>query len=327
MATIKDVAETSGISIKTVSRVINGVETVRPNVRAKVEAAIRALNYRPALAARQLASGRSYIIVMLVPDVAAWYYSRMLLAVAQACRAVGWHLVVEAFERRALDEEADWTIGLSCDADAVIVLPPWSDHPQMLRALAALDLPTVRIAGRVPGHGMVLDVHDRAISAELVAHLIAQGHERIAMIAPPSDRVASEERHLGYRDAMAAAGLAVPDGFVQRGTMTFEGGVEAFGRLMALPLAPTAIFAVNDATALGAMTTALRMGVRVPQDMAFAGFDNAPESHSAWPALTTVEQPFDSIARAAVAMAIGREVGEEPLRPRIILRESSQPAA
>lgn len=324
MATIKDVAERSGISIKTVSRVLNGVETVRPKVRAKVEAAIRDLNYRPALAARQLASGRSHVVVMLVPDVAAWYYSCMLLAAAQACRAVGYHLVVEVFDRAALEADEDWRIGLSCDADAVIVLPPWSDHPHMVRALEALGLPAVRIAGRDAGYGRVLDVHDRGIACELVTHLIGRGHQRIAMIAPPSDRLASEERHLGYRDAMAKAGLSVPEVFVVRGGMTFESGEEAFGRLMALPLRPTAIVAVNDATALGAMTTALRLGFRVPGDLAFTGFDNSTESRSAYPALTTVEQPFDAMARKAVLMAIGREGEDMPMTPRIILRASSE---
>ncbi|WP_068085405.1 LacI family DNA-binding transcriptional regulator [Novosphingobium rosa] len=323
MATIKDVAERSGISIKTVSRVINGAQTVRPNIRAKVEQAIRALNYVPALAARQLVTGRNFIIVLLVPDAAHWYYSRMVLAIAQACRSVGWHLVVEVFERAALEEDEGWSIGLSCNADAVIVLPPWADHPRMLQSLAALGLPAVRVAGRSPGYGAVLDVHDRAISRQMVEHLIAQGHERIAMIAPPNDRVSSEERHLGYRDAMMAAGHRVPDAFVIRSNMLFEGGVDAFRQLMSLPVRPTAIFAVNDSSALGAMTTALRLGYRVPRDIAFAGFDNSPESMSSYPSLSTVAQSFDTIGRNAVLMAIGRTSDEEGIQSEIILRESS----
>ncbi|MDE1916579.1 MAG: LacI family DNA-binding transcriptional regulator [Sphingomonadales bacterium] len=323
MATIKDVAEKSGISIKTVSRVINGVETVRPNVRAKVEAAIRALNYRPALAARQLVTGRNFILVLLVPDAAHWYYSNMVLCMAQACRLVGWHLVVEVFERKALEEDDNWTIGLSCNADAVIVLPPWSDHPRMLCSLEALGLPAVRIAGREPGYGMILEIHDRAISCELVTHLIAQGHQRIAMIAPPSDRIASEERHLGYRDAMAAAGLEVPASFVLRSDMQVSGGEEAFRHLMAQPIRPTAIFAANDGMALGAMTMALRLGFRVPQDLAFVGFDNSPESRCAYPSLTTVAQPFEDVARTAVLMAIGRETPDRFIRGEILIRESS----
>ncbi|WP_343611650.1 LacI family DNA-binding transcriptional regulator [Novosphingobium sp.] len=326
MATIKDVAARSGISIKTVSRVLNGADTVRPNIRAKVEQAIRELQYRPALAARQLVTGRSFIIVLLVPDTAHWYYSMMVQAMAQACRSVGWHLVVETFDRQALEEDEHWSIGLSCDADAVIVLPPWSDHPRMLPSLERLGLPAVRIAGRVPGYGMLLKVHDRDVARQLVEHLIAQGHQRIAMIAPPSDQLSSEERHLGYRDAMAAAGLDVPDAFVFRSTMLFESGAEAFRQLMSLPVRPTAFFAVNDATALGAMTTALRLGFRVPQDLAFAGFDNSPESRYAFPSLTTADQPFEQIARQAVLMAIGRDEEQVETPRRIILRESSQSA-
>jgi LacI family transcriptional regulator len=98
MATIKDVAEHSGISIKTVSRVINGAQTVRPKVREKVEASIRALNYRPALAARQLASGRSFIIAMIAPRLTYSYFSRIMVAAADACRKVGYHLVLEVID-------------------------------------------------------------------------------------------------------------------------------------------------------------------------------------------------------------------------------------
>ncbi|HWU01355.1 MAG TPA: LacI family DNA-binding transcriptional regulator [Novosphingobium sp.] len=323
MTTIRDVAQRSGISIKTVSRVINGADTVRPNIRAKVEQAIRELNYRPALAARQLATGRSLVIVMLVPDVAHWYYSRLLLAAAQACKAIGYHLVVEPFRSEKLECDANWSLALTCNADAVIVPPPWSDDARMLAALEGLGLPTVRIAGRRQGYGDIVEVHDRQVSREVVEHLIAQGHSRIAMIAPPGTAMASEERHLGYRDAMAAAGLEVPDPFVVRGTMLFQSGAEALQQLMALPVRPTAVFAVNDECALGAMTAALRLGFRVPQDLAFAGFDNSAQSRSAYPALTTVEQPIEAIAQAAVALATGREAGQEDFTPRLILRESS----
>ena len=317
MATIKDVAEHSGISIKTVSRVINGVRTVRPKVREKVEASIRELNYRPALAARQLASGRSFIIALISPRQTYSYFSRIMVATADACRKVGYHLVLEVMDRE------DWTITLSCEPDAVIVVPPFADNPRVLAELAKLDKPLVRIAGKNDGIGRSVEVHDHAIARDMAHYLADKGHQVLAMIAPPRPDMASDERLTGFRDGLAERGLELPDSHVVRAGMTFAEGERAFRDLMALPRRPGAIFAANDQMALGAMACALRMGFRVPQDVAIAGFDNSDEGQMCYPALTSIHQPVEEIARIAVDLALDRPCADAGFAHHLVIRESA----
>ncbi|NOW48353.1 LacI family transcriptional regulator [Novosphingobium sp. SG751A] len=317
MATIKDVAQHSGISIKTVSRVINGAQTVRPGVREKVERAIRELHYRPALAARQLASGRSFIIAMIAPRLTYSYFSRIMVATADACRKVGYHLVLEV-----MDGE-DLSITLSCEPDAVIVVPPFADNRQVLAALMELGKPVVRIAGKDDGIGRSVEVHDHAIAREMAQYLAGRGHSVLAMIAPPRPDMAAEERLTGFRAGLAENGLDLSDSHVVRAGMTFAEGERAFRDLMALPQRPTAIFAANDQMALGAMACALRLGFRVPQDVAIAGFDNSVEGQMCYPALTSVHQPVEEIARIAVDLALDRGDGDASFAHHLVIRESA----
>jgi LacI family transcriptional regulator len=323
MATIKDVAERSGISIKTVSRVINGAPSVRANVRAKVEQAIRDLNYRPALAARQLATGRSFIVAMIAPRLTFSYFAGLMVASASACRAAGHHLVLEVVDAAEFSQQDQWQLQLSCEPDAVIVVPPFSDDPRMIEALCALGKPLVRIAGKNDGIGHSVEVHDHAIAREMAAYLVGKGHTRLAMIAPPHSQMAAEERLDGFRDGLAEHGIELAASCIVRGTMRFESGVAAFKELMALPQRPTAIFAANDVMALGAMSTALRLGFRVPQDIAIAGFDNAAEGQMCFPTLTSIHQPIEEIAEAAVNLALGRGHGAGSFHHRLIIRESA----
>jgi LacI family transcriptional regulator len=320
MTTIKDVAGHSGISIKTVSRVINGVASVRPNIRARVEASMRDLNYRPALAARQLAGGRSYIVALVAPRRTYSYFSRLMVAMSIACRGYGYHLVLEVIDVDDMTDEAAWSLRLSCEPDAVIVIPPFADDARILAALLGLGKPLVRVAGREDGVGQSLPVHDYAISREVAGYLLGKGHKALAMIAPPRPTMAAEERLAGFS---AAAEAALAAEHIVRGDMTFAGGEAAFRALMALPQRPSAIFAANDQMALGAMACALRMGYRVPSDVAIVGFDNSLEGQMCYPALTSVHQPVEEIAAAAVALALGRCEGVPVFAHYMVARESA----
>jgi len=324
MTTIKDVAESAGISIKTVSRVINGAPTVRPKVRAKVEAAMAALNYRPALAARQLASGRSFIVALIAPRATYSYFSRMMVAMAEACRSVGHHLVLEVIDAQEV-EAPDWHLRLSCDPDAVLVIPPYADHPRMVAALATLGKPLVRVAGAQDGMGQSLPVEDAAIAGEMARYLLGKGHRRLAIIAPPRDTMPAWSRVTGFAAALAEAGVDLPEAYMLRGDMRFSSGDAALRQLMALPQRPSAIFACNDPMALGAMSAALRLGFAVPQDVAIAGFDHSSEGQMGFPTLTTIHQPVEDIARRAVGMALGRAemVEQAGELPYLVPRESA----
>lgn len=323
MTTIKDVARVAGVSFKTVSRVINGETNVRPAMRERIETAIRELNYRPTLAARQLASHKSFIVTLVIPRFVASYIARMMIAMAAQCRAVGYHLVTELYEieRDAAGNEV--FPQFSVQSDAIILMPPFSDHLPLLEHVASLGTPMVRVAGILEGYGTRIEVDDTEISAELVRHLIGLGHRRIGMIAPPLPVKASETRIAGFMAALEEAGLDFDPKLLVRGDFSFGSGVRAAKHLLALPERPTAIFAASDEMALGVLAVARQLGYAVPGDLAIAGFDDSPESRLVSPPLTTIFQPIADIAGAAVYAATGRGKAPGKLSYRVVLRGST----
>lgn len=323
MATIKDVARAAGVSFKTVSRVINGEKKVSVAVRARVFQVIGDLKYRPNLAAKRLSSKRSRVIALVVPSVESSYIMGLIIEVARQCRRLGYHLVTETVDVDA--DPAPFPAGLhaSFRPDGIIVAPPFADHEAMLAAFEAAELPLVRIEGLRPGYGLVIRPSGVETSQELVNHLLMLGHRRIGMIAPPDIKGAPEERILGYRRALEAAGLPVDPDLIVRGNFSFASGANAIVKLLAVPERPTAVFATSDAMALGAMAMASRLGFRIPRDLAVAGYDNSPEGRMVYPQLTTIDQKLPAIARAAVEAAIFGETSNIEIRPELVIRGST----
>ncbi|NBC35069.1 substrate-binding domain-containing protein [Novosphingobium sp. FSY-8] len=323
MPTIKDVAKLAGVSFKTVARVVNGEPSVGKDLRERVEVAIRELGYRPSLAARQLAAQKSFIIGLIVPRAGISYIARMMIAVASACREQGYQVTTETIDWRGDNYNAAESLRFASRPDAVIVAPPFCNDAVFLQGLADQGLPIVRIAGVTDAPGMVIPVHEAPISIRLVEHLIALGHTRIGMVAPPLPIRASEERLVGYRAALAAAGIAYDPDLVIRGDFNFAGGVRAVTEMLALPQRPTAVFAASDDMAAGVLAQAHKLGFRVPDDLAVAGFDDAPLARMVWPPLTTVRQPVSQIAQAAVHAAIHQRVPEVSFQHELIIRGST----
>lgn len=323
MTTIKDVARHAGVSFKTVSRVINGEEPVRPEKRERVQAAIRELNYQPSLAARQLAGHKSYIVSLIMPRIGMGYIARMAIAIAAECRAVGYHLNIEVIDVDAHAAPINGDISFSVKPDAVILVPPFSDHHTLMERVEGEGLPLVRIASVREGYGTRLCVDDTDITVALMEHLLSLGHRRIGLVAPPLPEKASETRVTGYRRALAVAGIDADRDLEVRGNFSFASGAAAATQLLALPDRPTAIFAAGDQMALGVMAEAQRLGYRIPDDLAVAGFDDSAESRIVFPALTTVCQPITQIARAAVHAAIGRAGPDFQVQHELRLRGST----
>ncbi|MFM2302590.1 MAG: hypothetical protein RLZZ84_2326 [Pseudomonadota bacterium] len=322
MSTIVDVAARAGVSIKTVSKVLAGADTVRPKLKTRILAAMEELDYRPALAARQLASGRSYIVALLVPRLVGSYFATLVMEVSRACARRGYHAIVESFDDSD-DLLAEAALRLSCNPDAIVVAPPLSNNARLLDRLEQLGLPFARIAAASDAPGIPVRVEGRDAARGVVEHLIAQGHRRIAMLAPPGEASPSDDRRLGHGDALAAAGIAGDPALVVRTDFSFSGGARAMRGLMALKDRPTAIFCGNDLTALGALAMAQSLGLAVPDDVAIAGFDNSPESRQVFPPLTTVDQPIAAIATAAVDAALGRDGPIPVFRHELIVRGST----
>ncbi|MCY1672938.1 LacI family DNA-binding transcriptional regulator [Novosphingobium sp. SL115] len=323
VATIQDVALRADVSLKTVSRFINGETNIRPALRERIAAAVRELGYQPKLAARQLAGNRSYVIALIALARAGSYNARMMIAIGSAARAVGYHLVTELIDPADIPANGDFHIQLSLRPDSAILIPPFPDNGAILDFLERQGIPTVRVAAVHEGYGTPIRVHDETITADLIRHLIALGHRRIGIVAPPLPEKASETRIAGYHRALDEAGIPVDPLLMVRGTFTFSSGVDAANRLLALPQRPTAIFATSDEMAMGVMARAQQMGYRIPQDLAVAGFDDFPESRLSYPPLTTVRQPIDAIARAAVFAATGRGGPVPELRHELLVRGST----
>lgn len=301
MTSIHDVAALAKVSIKTVSRVVNQAPNVSTELRERVQTAIRDLGYRPNQSARRLAGGRSFMIAYLYSNPAPGYISGIQSGAAARCRELGYHLVVEPISPGG-EERFDVLDRLvaALRPDGVLLVPPLSDDEALLTRLADLRLPCARIAGSVVGAGFNIHTPERAAGRMVADHLIAHGHRRIGIITPPPKHRSAQRRVEGFRDGLAAAEVAIDDRLFVSGGFTFTSGIAAAEALLALPDPPSAIFATNDDMALGVLTLAHRIGLRVPEDLSVVGFDDTPASLTSWPPLTTVRQPLEDMGRAVI---------------------------
>lgn len=321
MATIKDVADRANVSFKTVSRVLNGEPHVRPELIKRVRTAVIELGYRPTEAARMLARRKSIVIAAPILPVEATFISRMLIALTKECRKNRHYLLAEVFESR--DDLLDWTAQMPVEPHAVILFAPFEDDMAVITKLEQQNISVVRIAQSTPGYGISVPVSDFAITMELMQHLLDLGHRRIGLIAPSLPAGATEERVEAYKTALAQANIPLDDTLIIRGDFVFEVGEAAARRLLALDAPPTAIFATSDDMALGVLAVARELEIKVPDELAIAGFDGNLEAAKVFPALTTIHLPIEDIARAAVEAAIKGQAVELDFKHRLIVRGST----
>ncbi|MEO8113967.1 MAG: LacI family DNA-binding transcriptional regulator, partial [Phenylobacterium sp.] len=311
--TITDVAREAGVSIKSVSRVLNNERHVREALRARVLAAVKALDYKPNPSARALAGSRSYLIALYVNDASTAYAGQLASGALKACRNLGYHLMIEqlsAPEFRALQD--------SVRVDGIILTPPLCDDRELLEVLEAKGAPVVRIAPAPdPRRELAGSVYidDWQAGYDMTAYLQGLGHRKIAFIAGLASHAAAAQRCEGYRAAMDAAGMAIQPDWIQDGDLTFRSGVDAGERLIAGSNRPTAIFAGTDDMALGVMAVAHRWRLEVPDDLSIVGFDDSPGAQVVRPQLTTVRQPVAEMASVAAEMLIKARPGDEAAEP------------
>ncbi len=304
--TITDVAAQAGVSIKTVSRVMNQEPGVHPQTREQVLKVVAALKYRPKLSARSLAGARSYLIGLLYYDPSAAFVGRVQQGATLRCREAGYHLVVESLHNDApnLEQQVDRMVS-ALRPDGMILTPPLCDNPQVLKALRDSHTPCVLISPARDIKGLAsVRMDDVRAAEEITQLLIGLGHERIAFVKGAPEQVAAGRRYEGFLRAMKAHGLVVDPELVYPGDFVFASGVAAANQLLDRRHRPTAIFASNDDMALGVLSSAQRLGVAVPTELSIVGFDDSTASGLVWPPLTTVRQPMDEMARVAVDMLI-----------------------
>jgi LacI family transcriptional regulator len=339
-ATIDDVAELAGVSIKTVSRVVNQEPNVREATRAKVEKAVVQLNYRPNLSARNLASQRSRVIALIYDDTSAYaipsagYVIRMQTGVLRAARAADYRLVIYPceYESSSIAKELQALIE-HVRPQGIVLAAPLSNMPKILQAIDRTGTPLVRLS---PGTRNVKEysiaTNDREISAEMTRYLASLGHRRIAFIKGHRSHKAVANRYLGYLDGLKQSGLVLEERLVDEGDNSFGSGEAAGERLLKLADPPTAIFAANDDMAAGVIRAAILLGVDVPGQLSVSGCDDISLASQLCPTLTTIRQPLLEMAERAALVLIENAhedwppQGTEVIPASITLRESTGPA-
>ena len=331
--TIADVADVAGVSIKTVSRVLNREASVKPSTRGRVEQAIKELGYRPNSPARMLAGNRTYLLG-LIYNASSSYIVSIQNGVLAACRGEHYDLLIHPCgysDPDLLDQVRDFVAGPR--VDGLVLVPPVSDVPEFLELLKELGIPHVAISREsVSEQDWTVCTNDREICRDMVRHLSRLGHQRIAFVRGHPDHKAMGTRYLGYLDGMAEADLDVDEALVIQGANTFDSGVDCAVRLMRRNPRPTAVFCANDHMATGVMKVAHDMRLTMPGDLSVAGFDDMPMAAQIWPPLTTVRQPLEEMAMRAASQLIRCLRGETPVAPRqvvnaeLVIRQSTGPA-
>jgi DNA-binding LacI/PurR family transcriptional regulator len=291
---LEDVASHAGVSHQTVSRVVNNHPNVSKATRERVEAAIAELGYRRNTAARSLVTRRSQIIGVLGTELAQYGPANTLLGVQQAARETGYFVSIAALKESGADSLAD-AVRYFTDqgADGIIVIVPHDGTVKTLETLN-LDVPVVVVGAGSHGRFSGAMVDQKRGARVAVAHLISEGHRRIGHISGPPDWIDAAARAEGWREEMAAAGLAVD--LLLEGDWSAGSGYR-MGQKLAAERTATAVFVGNDQMALGVLRAFSEAGVRVPQDVSLVGFDDQPEAAYFTPPLTTVRQDFEELGR------------------------------
>jgi LacI family transcriptional regulator len=299
--TINDVARLSGVSKKTVSRVINRSPLLNEATRRRVLDVIRDIGYVPNPQARALALGTNFLIGLIHDNPNAQMVLNVQQGILEALQGSDFAMVVRPVDRgsAALIEDVRHFLERQRPY-GVVILPPLSENDGLARLCNEVGCRYVRMGSAElddPDH-MVASNDREAVSAA-IAYLIGEGHRMIGLIAGPHGFRSASERRQGFEDALAAAGIRLPRSLIAQGNYTFESGIAAAEKLLDLSPRPTAIFAGNDEMAAGVVHAARERGIQVPDELSVIGFDDTPIAAHIWPPLTTVRWPIVSMARSA----------------------------
>lgn len=309
MASIKDIAERSGTSLATVSRVINGKGYVAPETRARVQEAIAALAYLPNAGARRLRSGTSRMVGVLLPALDVPFFAILAHVIEKQLFAAGYQALICCTDESPAAETRYISTLLSQGVDGVIAASVLGDGDQYGRLSG---VPVVALDRDLPGLKAVRVGADHQAGGRMMAdHLLDLGHDRIAVIGAPAHSAPVRARLRGVLDRLAEAGLAPLN--VELGAVHDFDACRALAE-KALDHHPSAVIGTTDIAAIGAIHAAIARGLRIPADLAVLGFDDLPAARYVIPALTTVAQPLTQIAEEAVAQVIALIAGD-PLPP------------
>ena len=325
--TILDVARSAGVSVSTVSRVLNDKDDVAPETYLKVREVIADLGYTSSLAARSLRSRRSGVIGLILPDLGDPFCIQVIKGINRAISALEYDLIAYtsgSIKKHSTAEREKYYISLlnGSITDGIIFVAPAATSFSTTDPVVAID-PN----NECPDCMSVIAMN-HAGAMDATEYLIGLGHRRIGFIGGRPDLQSAQERQQGYKDALRQANIPLDPDLIAIGDFSAELGGACAKQLLSLPQPPTAIFATNDQSALGAIEAAKEIGVRVPDDLSVIGFDNIPEAAYFNPALTTVDQFIDKMGYVATEMLIRLIQGEAPecdlhkMPTRLVIRDS-----
>lgn len=315
--TIYTVAEKAGVSIATVSRVLNESPNVRETTRRKVRRAIDELGYQPSASARGLASSTTRTLALIFPRLSGPFFSELIRGAEAEAYRYHYHLLI--YGSRDDDEDEELLQTLATKADGLILAGACACR-SFVEGMAEAGLPIVLLGRKAEGFALDSIRPDNAGGAErAVAHLAEHGYERIGLIGGPPGQTHADDREAGYRSALLSHGLPWDPEMIVRGNYEETSGYEAMLALLALSSRPRAVFAANDQMAIGALAAARVFGLRVPEDVALVGFDDIEAARYLLPALTTVRQDIYEQGELAVQLLLSRMADPEtPARTRLI---------
>lgn len=320
-------ARAADVSYQTVSRVLNNHSSIRPDTRQRVLDAMTALDFRPNRAARRLATKRSFTIGVVVTVNGSYYGPTSIVsAIEDAAREAGYSTLLaspRSNDATALSEAIEHLVGEA--VEGIVVLAPQTRTAEVIATMGK-PVPVVLLQSDAPGSSPGLSVDNELGGALAARHLLGLGHQRVAMVAGPSDWTEALARQRGFEGALAEAGLTPVA--VAEGDWSAESGYEAFQRLV--PHDFTGVFCANDQMALGLIHGAYDRHLSIPGDLSVVGFDDIPESAHYLPPLTTIQQDFEVLGRRSIQSLLGQVEGthvdfDVPARPGLVVRASTLP--
>lgn len=330
MTTIREVAESAGVSYATVSHVINNTRLVSPETRERVLAAMDALNYRPNALARSLRQGKTNTLGLVLPDSANPFFAEISRSIEAEAFKKGYSVFLCNTELDTQRELFYVDVLSKKQVDGIIFVAA-GDQADSLDFLLRRSMPLVMIDREVPNVEADAVFTDHQLGGFLATrHLLDLGHTRIACIAGPSSITPSAARITGYRNALEEAGIVYDESLILRGDYHAQSGLEITRTILQMNPRPTAIFAMNDLMALGVLRAAAEAGFSVPKDVAVVGYDDLEIAHFTNPPLTTIAQPKKEIGAQAVNLLVDRMARKSRppsrlvLPPELIVRRSTQ---
>ncbi|MBN1562264.1 MAG: LacI family DNA-binding transcriptional regulator, partial [Anaerolineae bacterium] len=333
--TMQDVAKLAGVSQPTVSRVLNNTKTTIPvskKTRDKVLVAVKELGYRPNMTARSLRTQRTHMISLLVADITNNFYHLIAQAIQEVARAHDYDMLIANSDHVYENEKRFCEAVIRRPVDGVIMVPQYLTYGDLDELITLTNTP-ITVLGQHINHPAidVVGADDEQATFEAITWLIAErGHKSIGYIGVALDYPPSPRRWQGFQRALKTAGLTFDPDFYMQGDWSFESGRQAINRLLKIGKRPSAIFALNDLMAIGAILALQDAGLSVPDDVAIMGFDNMREATIVRPRLTTIAQYPTEIGQKVAEALFDRIEGREPDARReltvplkLIVRESA----